>query len=187
MKKLVELYNTDIATEMKKAFNYANNLAVPKITKVSLNVGLGKYKENQKLLSLVSQDIFLITGQKAQITRAKKAISGFKIKAGDIVGLRVTLRGKKMYDFLEKMIRIVLPRTRDFRGISIKSLDASGNYTLAVREHIVFPEIEYERVETIYGLQISLSINTKKSAESQKLMELLGFPFKKPKVGKKQG
>lgn len=179
MKKLPELYKTEIVKNMKKKFNFSNELEVPKIIKISINVGLGKNKDNPKLLNIVMNDLYLITGQKPVKTYAKKAISGFKIKEGDIVGVKVTLRKKKMYDFLEKIIRIVLPRTRDFRGISSKSIDKQGNYTLAIKEHIVFAEIEYDRVEIIYGLQISITFNNNNKNENQELLKLLGFPFKK--------
>lgn len=178
MKCLEEIYKTEITPNIKQQFKLSNSFLVPKITQLSINVGLGKIKENPKFLDIVAQDIFYITGQKPQLRLAKKAISGFKIRKGDIVGLRVTLRRKKMYDFLEKLIKIVLPRTRDFRGISQTSFDKQSNYTLAIREHIVFPEIEYDNVDTIYGLQVSIITNSSEKKMVFKLLKLLGLPFK---------
>lgn len=182
MKRLKELKQTEISKKLMQEFNIKNSHAVPVIEKITINVGIGKYKENHEFIQKIAQDIFLISGQKPQVCKSKKAISGFKLRQGEIVGLSTTLRGKKMYEFLEKVLNIVLPRVKDFRGLSTKSFDSTGNYTFAIKENIVFPEISYENIENIYGMQICVTIkNSDDKKQSERLLELLGFPFKKDK------
>lgn len=177
--RLKELYQKEIIPKMRERFGYKNNLAVPKIEKVIVSLGLGEAKENPKLLEMVERDLVVITGQKPIITKAKKAISGFKIKEGDKIGLKVTLRGEKMYDFLERLSRIALPRIRDFRGFKESGFDGQGNFNLGIKEQIVFPEIKYDKVEKFFGLQVTIKTNSKKDQKVRELLTLLGFPFEK--------
>lgn len=179
MKRLKELYKTDITPNIIKKFNLSNVHMAPEMKKISINVGVGKSKERPELLSRVANDIYLITGQMPRITKSKKAISGFKLRSGDIVGVNVTLRGNSMFDFLEKLLNVGLPRVRDFRGLSTESFDKNFNYTYAVKEHIIFPEIKYERIEDIYGFQVSFNIKATNKEEAMELLKQLGFPFKK--------
>lgn len=160
-----------------------NKMALPKLEKVVVNIGIGGAKLNPKLAEAAKNSLIAITGQKPIVCRAKKAIAGFKIREGDEVGLMVTLRGVKMYDFVEKLANIVLPRLRDFRGIDEKSLDASGNLTLGIKEQIIFPEITTEKSEIIHGLEVTMVINSHSKNASRKLLEKLGFPFKKEQNG----
>jgi large subunit ribosomal protein L5 len=177
MLRLKDKYIKEIVPELKNKFGYKNNLAVPILKKVVINVGLGRAVSDNKIFDRIIKDLELITGQKPVKTYAKKSISGFKIRKGIPIGLSVTLRGKRMYDFLEKLINIVLPRVRDFRGIKPSAFDGFGNYSLGVLEHIVFPEINYEEVSEIYSLEINIVTNAKTNKEAIKLLSLLGFPF----------
>jgi large subunit ribosomal protein L5 len=179
MKRLKELYTTKIIPKLVKEFNLTNINTAPKIQKISINVGVGKSKEHPEILARVSNDLYRITGQLPRLTKSKKAISGFKLRTGDIAGINMTLRGNAMYDFLEKLLNVGLPRVRDFRGLSMDSFDKNFNYTYAVKEHIIFPEITYERIEDIYGFQISFHIKSNKKEEAIALLKQLGFPFKK--------
>ena len=154
-----------------------NPLAAPKVEKVVVSVGLGEAAQDKKVIEPASQDLMVITGQKPKLTRARVAIAGFKLREGDPVGLMVTLRGKRMYDFLEKLFKIVLPRMRDFKGVSSKSFDGQGNYHLGITEQIVFPEIDYAKVDKIRGLQITIVTNIKADEQARKLLEKLGMPF----------
>ena len=179
MKRLQQLYNEEITKKMREEFKYSNIFETPKLIKISINVGLGRAKENPSIINKVANDLFLIAGQKPRICRSKKAISGFKLRQGDVIGLSLTLRRKKMYEFLEKLLKIGLPRVRDFRGVSLESFDAQNNYCLAIKEHIIFPEITYERIEDIYGLQATFHIKAKTKNEAISLLKHFGFPFKK--------
>ena len=180
------LYNTEITKKMSEKFGYKNTLAVPKVNKVVINVGLGESKENPKFTEIATKEIIVITGQKPALTKAKKAISGFKIRQGDKVGLKVTLRGRRMYDFLERLVRISLPRIRDFRGLKIAGFDSNGNYNIGIKEHIVFPEIQYDKVEKIFGLQVTINTTAKNNDEARELLTLIGFPFEKIQVNSKK-
>lgn len=164
---------------LKEKLQIKNSMAIPKIAKVVINVGIGKTKENPKFKDIVEENLKSITGQKPKITKAKKAISGFKIRQGDNVGEVVTLRGKRMYDFIYKLANIVLPRVRDFRGLDEKGFDKSGNYNLAIKEQIFFPEIVHEKAEVLHGLLISITTTVKNKDEGKILLETFGFPFKK--------
>lgn len=180
MSRLKEIYKKEIIPKMKEIFGYKNDLAVPKLEKVVINVGLGEAlkKKDPKIIEEAKNTLIKITGQIPVETKAKKSISGFKIRKGQVVGLKVTLRREKMYDFVDKLINFVLPRTRDFRGISQKSLDEKGDLSLGFREQFAFPEINPQEVEKIHGLGIVIVTNAKTKEEGLTLLKLFGFPFK---------
>jgi len=185
MTKLVDLktrFNKEIAPELKKTLNLKNVMAVPKITKVTLNVGLGTYlKTHNKDYSNVVENLTKISGQKPVLTKAKKAISNFKTRKDEIIGIKVTLRGNRMYDFLNKLINITFPRVRDFRGISPKAFDGKGNYAVGFKEHMVFPEISPDDVMKIHGLEICISTTATTNEQGFELLKAFGFPFKTSK------
>ena len=160
-------------------YGYTNNLAVPKITKVVLNIGVGRTKDDPKSIEVAENTLKRITGQKAVSTKAKKSISAFKVREGMIVGLKVTLRGNRMYDFLTKLVAIALPRVRDFRGLDAKNVDKQGNLNIGFREHMVFPEIKSDEIEKIHGLEVAITSTASNREEGLELLTLLGFPFKK--------
>jgi large subunit ribosomal protein L5 len=178
MPGLKQKYIKEIIPEMKKQFGYCNNWAVPRMIKVVVNIGIGPYLKDDKAQEEIMRDLSLITGQKPMITLAKKAISSFKIRQGLAVGMKVTLRGKRMYDFIERLTNIVLPRTRDFRGLDAKSIDQDGNLSIGIKEHIIFPEISQEDLKRILGLEITIVTNAKKREQAIELFKLLGFPIK---------
>ena len=184
MLRLPEKYQKEVIPSMQEKFGYKNNMAVPKIEKVIVNTGFGRLvsgktsDEQKKIVDFISDDLALITGQKPTLTQAKKSISGFKIQKGSFVGAMVTLRGKRMYDFVSRLINIALPRTRDFRGLSVKSVDNSGNLTIGVKEHIVFPELGSEDIRRIFGLEVTIVSNARSREEAMELFKLLGFPIK---------
>lgn len=180
MSRLEDTYKKTIMQNFLDA-GYTNKLSVPKVTKVVLNVGIGKNRDNQKFVDLVKENIRAITGQTPVVRKSRISIAGFKVREGDSVGMTVTLRGKKMYDFLDKLANITLPRLRDFRGLNPKSIDKNGNFTLGVREHVVFPEISHES-ENIHGLEITFVTTSKNPTDTEKLINLLGFPFYKKEV-----
>jgi large subunit ribosomal protein L5 len=178
MKKLKEKYIEDVILTMKEKFGYKDIMAVPKLSKVVVNVGIGKYiKENDKVEEVV-QGIIDITGQKPVKTKAKKAISGFKTREGLEVGVKVTLRGKRMWQFIERLINVALPRTRDFQGIDEKSVDSKGNLNLGIKEHTIFPEISAEKVKNIFSFQVNVVSTAKNKEEGMALFKALGFPIK---------
>ncbi|MBI5037259.1 MAG: 50S ribosomal protein L5 [Candidatus Kerfeldbacteria bacterium] len=179
MKSLLEQYRTQIVPELRKQFGFTNNLQVPRVTKVTLNSGTGKALVNEKLLEVVVNTLTRISGQRPIRTKARQSISAFKIREGLVVGVAVTLRGKRMYHFLEKLINIALPRVRDFQGIDPKSVDPSGNLTIGFKEHTVFPEIRSDEVESIHGLQVIITTSAKTKAEGLALLTAMGIPFKK--------
>lgn len=176
---LQEYYQKEVVPKLIQEGDYKNPLSAPKLVKVVLNVGLKEAVSDKKVLENVSDQLAAITGQRPKVTRAKRAIAGFKIRAGDTVGLTVTLRRKRMYDFLEKLIKIVLPRVRDFRGLSRQSFDGRGSYTLGMTEQIVFPEIDFGKIDKVRGMEITIVTNAKSKPEAEKLLELLGMPFQK--------
>lgn len=182
--KLLEKYKKEAIPAMMAKFGFKNAMAVPKIEKVIINSGFGRLvtdktsDEQKKICDAILNDLSLITGQKPNLTKAKKSISSFKIRQGLAVGARVTLRGKKMMDFLERLIHVGLPRSRDFRGIDQKSFDGKGNLSIGIREHICFPEISPERVKTIFGFEVTVVTTTRKREEGIELLKLLGFPIK---------
>lgn len=176
---LQKKYKKEVILEMKKKFGYKNNLAVPRIEKVVVNIGTGAALKDPKLLEVMKNTLKEITGQIPVQTKARRSVSGFNIKQGMFVGMMTTLRGFRMYEFLNKLINVVLPRVRDFKGLSRKSFDGHGNYSLGLKEHMVFPEIKAEEVEKIHGLEISVITSAKNDKEGEALLELLGFPFER--------
>ncbi len=165
-----------------KQFNYKNVMQVPKLHKITLNIGVGKATQDPKLLEDAVRDLEMIAGQKPAIRKAKKAISNFKLRQGMAIGCMVTLRGARMYEFLDRLINIALPRVRDFRGVSDKSFDGRGNYSLGIKEHIIFPEINVDKVNRIYGMDITIVTTAKTDAEAYELLKAFGFPFRKKEV-----
>ena len=176
--KLKTLYQETIVPKLMDQFQYSNIHQVPKLMKVTINRGLGESAQNAKSLEASLNEIATITGQKPVVTRAKKAIAGFKIRQGMPVGLMVTLRGERMYSFLDRLVNLALPRIRDFRGISPKSFDGRGNYTLGVREQLIFPEVEYDSVDQIRGMDISIITTAKTDEEGRALLKEIGMPFR---------
>ena len=176
--RLKEKYIKDIIPAMMKEFSYKNVMQVPKIQKVVLNVGLGEAIQNIKLLEAAQKELAKITGQKAVITKAKKSIATFKLRQGMPIGCKVTLRGNTMYEFLDRLISIALPGIRDFRGISGKSFDGRGNYALGIREQFIFPEIDYDKVDMVHGLDIIMCTSAGTDKESKALLRMLGIPFR---------
>ena len=175
---LKERYRTEVIPEMERIFKYGNHLAVPKIKKVVLNVGIGKISKEDAKVSEVESSLAEITGQKAVKTKARKAISGFKIRQGQEVGVAVTLRKEKMWAFIERLVNTSLPRIRDFQGIDQKAIDNGGNLNIGIKEHMVFPEIVPEKVKNSFGFQITIVTNARKKEEAKELFKLLGFPIK---------
>ncbi len=184
MLRLKEKYQKEVVPEMMERFGYKNKMAVPKIEKVIINTGFGRLvsgktsEEQKKIQDFILEDLSLISGQRPILKKAKKSISGFKIRKGMAIGAVITLRGKRMFDFLERLIHIALPRTRDFRGIEPNSFDKKGNLTIGVREHIAFPEILPEKAKNIFGLEITVVTRAKRREEGIELLRLLGFPIK---------
>lgn len=176
--RLKEFYNSEVVTHLMKEHGYKNVNEVPKLEKIVLNMGLGEVKDNKKSFDLALEELSLIAGQKAVATKAKKAISNFKLREGMRIGAKVTLRGNQMYQFLDKLIAISLPRLRDFRGVSPKSFDGRGNYALGLKEQLIFPEIVYDKVEKIRGLDIMIVTTAKTDAEAHSLLKALGVPFR---------
>lgn len=170
-------YATDVVPALVKQFEYANPNQVPKLQKIVVNVGMGEALSNAKAIDAASSDLTMITGQKPIVTRARRSIAQFKIRTGNPIGLKVTLRGQRMWDFLERLTLLTLPRIRDFRGVPSKSFDGRGNYSLGLREQIAFPEIDYDKVDRLRGLEVSIVTTAKSDEESKRLLELLGMPF----------
>ncbi len=179
MAGLKEFYQNECVPQLMKEFGYKNIMQVPKVTKVILNMGLGEAVQNPKVIDSAAQELTQIAGQKAVVTRAKKSIAGFKLREGMPIGCRVTLRGDRMYDFLTKLINIALPRVRDFRGISPKAFDGRGNYAMGVKEHIIFPEIDYDKIDKIKGLNICIATTAETDEAGRFLLRALGMPFRK--------
>ena len=175
---LKRLYNEEIVVGLKKIFEYSNIMEVPKVSSISLNMGLGDAKNNSKGLESAVEELTLISGQKPIITKAKKDISNFKIRQGWPVGCKVTLRQDRMYEFLERLISIALPRTRDFRGLSFKSFDGRGNYNFGVKEQIIFTEIDYDKIQSIRGMNITIITSAKTDDEAYELLKMFGFPLR---------
>ena len=178
MSRLRKIYQEEVRPALQKQFNYKNIMQVPRIEKVILNMGLGEAIQNIKILDTASEELTLIAGQKPVITRAKKSIASFKLRENMPIGCRVTLRQDRMYDFLDKLMNITLPRVRDFRGVSAKSFDGRGNYTLGIKEHIIFPEINYDKIDKVKGLNITLVTSARTDEEGRTLLKLLGMPFR---------
>jgi large subunit ribosomal protein L5 len=170
-------YATEAVPALQKQFGYTNPMQVPRVEKIVVNIGLGEALQNAKAVDAAVGDLQLITGQKPIVTRAKRSIAQFRVRTGNPIGVKVTLRGERMWDFLERLTRIALPRIRDFRGVPGKSFDGRGNYSLGLREQLAFPEIDYDKVDRLRGLEISIVTTAKTDEESKKLLELLGMPF----------
>ena len=177
MNRLREFYEKDVTDAMTKKFSYKNRLAVPKIEKVVVNMGLGDCKDNPKSLEAAAGDLAIITGQKPVVTKAKKSVANFKLRAGMSVGCKVCLRGDRMYSFVDRLINIVLPRVRDFRGVSAEAFDGRGNYTLGIKEQLNFPEIQFDKVEKIRGMDIVFVTTARTDEEARELLALFGMPF----------
>ena len=178
MSQLKEFYEKEAVPELIKAFNYKNSMEVPRLKKIVLNMGLGEAIQNIKLMDSAVEELKIIAGQQPVVTRAKKSIAAFKLREGMPIGCMVTLRNIRMYDFFYKLVNIALPRVRDFRGISRKAFDGRGNYSLGVKEHIIFPEIDYDKIDKIKGLNISVVTTAKTDDEGRELLRLMGMPFR---------
>ena len=178
MEKLREQYKKEVVPALMKKFNYKSVMEVPKLEKIVINVGLGDIRENPKALENTINDLSIITGQKPVITKARKSIAAFKIREGANIGCKVTLRGEKMYEFAYKFFNVALPRVRDFRGVSANSFDGRGNYSMGIKEQLIFPEIEYDKVDKLRGMDIIFVTTAKTDEEARELLTLLGMPFK---------
>ena len=178
MEKLREQYINEVVPAMMKKFNYTSVMQVPKLEKVVINIGLGETKDNPKALDNAMNDLSIITGQRPIVTKAKKSIAAFKLREGAKIGCKVTLRSGKMYDFVYKLFNVALPRVRDFRGVSKNSFDGRGNYSMGVKEQLIFPEIEYDKVDKLRGMDIIFVTTAKTDEEAKELLTLLGMPFK---------
>lgn len=178
MEKLREQYNNEVVPALMKKFEYKSIMQVPKLDKVVINIGLGDLKENPKALENAMKDLTQITGQKPVITKAKKSIAAFKLREGANIGCKVTLRSDKMYDFVYKLFNVALPRVRDFRGVSAHSFDGRGNYSMGIKEQLIFPEIEYDKIDKIRGMDIIFVTTAKTDEEARELLTLLGMPFR---------
>ena len=174
---LKERYTSEAVPSLQKQFGYVNPMQVPRLDKIVINIGLGEALTNAKAVDAAVGDLKLITGQKPIVTRAKRSIAQFRVRTGNPIGLKVTLRDERMWDFLERLTRLALPRIRDFRGVPDKSFDGRGNYSLGLREQLAFPEIDYDKVDRLRGLEISIVTTAKTDEESKRLLELLGMPF----------
>lgn len=179
MNHLKERYVKEVAPTLLKTLNLQNVMQVPKVKKVVVNVGVGEALDNPKSLEATVEDIMKITGQKPIITKARKSIANFKLREGRAIGVKVTLRGERMWDFLDRLMNVALPRVRDFRGVPADAFDGRGNYTLGLREQLVFPEIDYDKIDKLRGLEISIVTSARTDEEGRQLLKLLGMPFKK--------
>jgi large subunit ribosomal protein L5 len=178
MNRVRERYVADVIPSLRKEFSYSNVMAVPKITKIVINMGLGEGTQNGKIVDTGAEELGKITGQKAAVTKSKKSIAQFKVRKGMPIGAMVTLRGERMYEFLDRLIAIALPRVRDFRGVSPRGFDGRGNYTLGLRDQLIFPEIDYMKVDKSRGMNISVVTTAKTDEEARRLLQLIGIPFR---------
>ncbi len=178
MARLLEKYRKEVIPAMQKEFGIKNVMAVPRVDKIVINTGIGRVLKDGKAIEKIEKDLATLSGQKAVPRKAKKSIAGFKIREGMVIGYSITLRGKRMYDFMDRLISIALPRSRDFRGIDSRNFDANGNLNFGVKEHSIFPEIQYENLKDIFGLQVTVTTTAKEREEGIKLLKLIGFPIK---------
>jgi large subunit ribosomal protein L5 len=178
MSRLKERYVRDVVPALRREFGYRNVMAVPRLTKIVVNMGIGEATQNAKIVDAASDDLARITGQKPAVTRARKSIAAFKVRQGMPIGVMVTLRGERMYEFLDRLIAIALPRVRDFKGVSPKGFDGRGNYTLGLRDQLIFPEIDYLKVDKTRGMNVSVVTTAKTDQEARRLLQLLGVPFR---------
>jgi len=179
MSQLQTYYEEQVSPKLKEKFSYANVHQIPKLEKIVLNMGLGQAIQNIKIIDAAVEELMSIAGQRPVVTRAKKSIAAFKLRTGMPIGVMVTLRRKQMFDFMSKLVNVALPRVRDFRGVSPKAFDGAGNYSLGIKEHIIFPEIDYDKIEDIKGMNISIVTTAKSDEEGRELLGLLGMPFRK--------
>jgi len=177
--RLKERYLTEVVPQLKARLGYNNVMQLPKLEKIVISIGLGEAVQNPKALEAAERDLTIISGQHPVITRAKKSVASFKVRTGMSIGMMVTLRGKRMYDFFDKLVNVVLPRFRDFRGLTMDSFDGRGNYSLGIREQIVFPEIDYAKIDKVRGLQVTIVTTAKNDDEARSLLGLVGMPFRK--------
>lgn len=177
MARLKDKYTNEVVAELQKQFGYTNAMAIPKLDKIVVNIGLGEAVDNAKALDAAMSDLTAITGQKPLVCRAKKSIAGFKLREGMPIGVKVTLRGERMYEFMDRLFSVALPRVRDFQGVPSKSFDGRGNYSLGLKEQLIFPEIEYDKIDKIRGLQVVFTTTAKTDEEGKALLSLLGMPF----------
>jgi large subunit ribosomal protein L5 len=176
--RLVELYRTEVVPKLSQEFGFANAHQVPRLTKIVVNIGLGEATQNAKLLDKAAEELAAITGQKPVIRRARKSIANFKLREGQAVGCTVTLRGARMWEFFDRLVNVSLPRVRDFKGVSPRSFDGRGNFSLGIREQIIFPEVDYDKMERITGLNVTVCTTARNDAESRALLSHLGMPFR---------
>jgi large subunit ribosomal protein L5 len=181
--RLKERYLDEIVPALRQEFNFSSVMAVPRVEKVVLNIGIGEAIANSKALDAASKDLAMISGQRPLVRKAKKSIAAFRLRAGMPVGLMVTLRGNRMYEFLDRLLNLALPRVRDFRGVPTRSFDGRGNYTLGLREQLIFPEIEYDKVDKVRGLEVSIVTSARTDIEARRLLELMGVPFQRAEMG----
>ncbi len=179
MMRLEEKYKNEVVPALQKSLGLKNVMQVPRITKVVVNIGLGEALDNAKALDYAVQDLTTITGQKPIITKARKSVAAFKLREGRAIGVKVTLRGDKMWAFLDRLMNVALPRVRDFRGISPNAFDGRGNYTLGIREQLIFPEIDYDKIDKVRGMEVTIVTTARNDEEGRQLLSLLGMPFKK--------
>ncbi len=176
--RLLERYRSEVQEKLKQEFGYANRHQIPTFSKIVVNIGVGEGTQNPKLIERAAEELALITGQKAVVRHAKKSISNFKLREGQAIGCMVTLRGARMWEFYDRLVNVALPRVRDFRGASPRAFDKRGNYTLGIREQIIFPEVDYDRVEKITGMNVTICTTAKTDAEARQLLAQLGMPFR---------
>ncbi len=179
MNRLQERYNKEVAPALFKAFGYKNVMQVPRIQKIVVNIGLGEAMDNPKALEAAMGDLTTVTGQKPIMTKARKSIANFKLREGRIIGTKVTLRGDKMWSFLDRLVNVALPRVRDFRGVSPEAFDGRGNYTLGLKDQLIFPEIEYDKIDKLRGMEVTVVTTAQSDDHARLLLQLLGMPFKK--------
>ena len=179
MSRLKEMYSAEIMDAMTKKFGYKNVMQIPKLEKIVINMGVGEARENAKVLDAAVKDLETISGQKAVVTRAKKSVANFKLREGMPIGCKVTLRGEKMYEFTDRLVNLALPRVRDFRGVNPNAFDGRGNYALGIKEQLIFPEIEYDKVDNVRGMDIIFVTTAKTDEEARELLTLFGMPFQK--------
>ena len=179
MAKLHDFYKDNVVSDLQKQFDYTSVMQVPRIEKITLNMGVGEALADKKVLEHAASDMAAISGQKPMITKARRSVAGFKIREGYPIGCKVTLRGARMWDFFERLVTIAIPRTRDFRGLNAKSFDGRGNYSMGVREQIIFPEIDYDKVDKVRGLDITITTSAKSDEEARALLSAFNFPFRK--------
>jgi len=177
--RMLVLYRDTVVSQLTKEFDYANAMEVPRIAKIVVNIGIGEAKDNDKALDAAAGDVNTITGQKPALIKAKKSVAAFKLRAGQTVGIKSTLRGRRMWYFLDKLVNVALPRIRDFRGVSPEGFDGRGNYSLGLREQVVFPEIDYDKIDKLRGLEVSIVTTARTDDEARSLLTRLGMPFRK--------